>query len=194
MKEFLSIVAIVLVFVGYAPYIRDSLKNKTKPHVFSWFIWTLVTAIVFSLQFQAGAGPGAWITLAITIISFSVFLLGFKSGSRNIALTDVLFLILSLLALALWVLAKQPAISIVLLSTTEMLGFFPTVRKTWNHPYTETLSFYLITTFRHALSILALAEYNIVTWLYPVTWTIANALFAVLLIVRRKTIREGVST
>ena len=43
-----------------------------------------------------------------------------------------------------------------------------------------------IKTIRHGLSLLALEQYNIVTWLYPLSWTIANGLFSVMLIIRRK--------
>lgn len=189
MKEVLSIIAIVLVFIGYVPYFRDIRKGKTQPHVFSWFIWTLVTGIVYGLQVQAGAGSGAWITLAITIVSLGVFLWSFTVGTKHIRRTDFVFLVLALVALVFWLYAKQPVISIILLSTTEMLGFIPTVRKTWDKPHSETLSFYLITTFRHGLSIAALSKYTIVTWLYPVTWTAANAVFAILLVLRRRQIK-----
>ena len=145
---------------------------------------------MYGLQVQAGAGSGAWITLAITIVSLGVFIWSLKNGSKLIRPTDFLFLGLAILALIFWLYAKQPVISIILLSTTEMLGFIPTVRKTWHQPHSETLSFYLITTFRHALGIGALSKYTIVTWLYPLTWTIANLLFAVLLIIRRSSIKR----
>jgi hypothetical protein len=94
--------------------------------------------------------------------------------------------VLALLAIPLWLIVKQPVLSIILLSTIDMLGFIPTVRKSWNLPYSETLSLYTITTFRHGLSIVALQHYSIVTVLFPATWVLANALFSILLIVRRR--------
>ncbi|KKU90276.1 MAG: hypothetical protein UY21_C0025G0011 [Microgenomates group bacterium GW2011_GWA1_48_10] len=50
-KNLLGIVATFLVFVGYIPYTRDILKGKTKPHLYSWFLWAFVTWIAFALQF-----------------------------------------------------------------------------------------------------------------------------------------------
>lgn len=47
-------IAVVLTFVGYAPYIRDTIKGKTKPHVYTWFVWGLVTAIAYALQLRGG--------------------------------------------------------------------------------------------------------------------------------------------
>ncbi len=187
-KNIIGIVAIALTFIGYAPYFRDLLKGKTKPHIFSWFIWAIVTSIIFALQVSAGAGLGSVVTLAVAVISLSIFILGFKNGNKIIKKVDVVFLVLALLAMPLWLVIKQPVLSIILLSTIDMLGFAPTVRKSWNAPYSETLSLYTITTFRHGLSIVALANYNIVTLLFPSTWVIANALFSIMLIIRRKKI------
>lgn len=189
-KEILSIIAIILTFIGYIPYIRDVLKGTTKPHIFSWLVWAITTFIIYALQVSAGAGSGSWITLVVAVIVFSVFILGLKDGDKNIKKVDVIFLILSLSALPIWLIIEQPVLSIILLSAIDILGFAPTVRKSWNKPYSETLSLYLITTFRHGLSILALVEYNIVTWLFPVTWTFANALFAIFLIIRRRKISK----
>jgi hypothetical protein len=168
------------------PYFRDLLNGKTRPHVFSWLIWGIVTSIIFALQISAGAGVGAYVTLAVAALSFAIFLLSLRNGNRDIKRLDVVFFVLALLSIPLWLIVKQPVLSIVLLSTIDMLGFLPTIRKSWNDPYSETLALYVITTFRHALSILGLFEYNIVTMLFPVTWVFANAGFAVLLIVRRK--------
>ncbi len=46
-KNILAILAVLLTFAGYIPYTKDILKGKTKPHLFSWFLWSFVTAIVF---------------------------------------------------------------------------------------------------------------------------------------------------
>ena len=69
-KNIIGIVAIALTFIGYAPYFRDLIKGKTKPHIFSWFIWAIVTSIIFALQVSAGAGLGSVVTLAVAVISF----------------------------------------------------------------------------------------------------------------------------
>jgi hypothetical protein len=186
LKTFISTFAILLTFVGYIPYLRDTLKGKTKPHVFSWFIWGFVTLIAFGLQVAGNAGVGAWVTLAAVIISFVVFGLGLRNGDKNIAKVDVLFLAAALIATGIWLVAKQPLISVVLISSIEMLGFAPTVRKSWNEPFSETLFTYQLNAFRHGLSIAALESYNVLTCLYPITWALANGLFAVMLVVRRK--------
>lgn len=189
-KLIVSIIAILLTFVAYAPYIKDIFRGKTKPHVFSWFIWGTAVAIIFALQLEAGAGPGSFITLSVAIISFFIFFKSLKNGTEIIKKIDIVFLALALLAIILWLVVKQPVISIILLTSIGILGFAPTIRKSWGDPYSETLSTYVISAFRHSLSVYALAEYNIVTYLFPVTWVIANALFAILLVARRKVVSK----
>ncbi len=187
-KSLISIVAIVLIFIGYIPYVRDIFLRKTKPHIFSWFLWTLVTFVIYALQRDAGAGAGAWVTLTLALLLGAICMLALKYGTRDIHPSDVALLICALLALPLWIIVHQPVLSIILLCCIDMCAFIPTVRKSWHDPYSETLSLYVITTARHALSIFALAEYNIITMLFPLTWICANGLFAALLYIRRKSL------
>lgn len=186
LKIIISIVAVILTFFGYIPYIRDVLQGKTKPHIYTWFVWGFVTAIGYGLQVGAGAGVGSWLALAVIVNCFFIFVLGLKNGKKDITKSDTVFLLLSFVAIFLWLIAKQPVISVVLISTIGLLGFVPTIRKAWGKPYSETLFTYKLNIFRHGLNIFALQQYNIVTWLYPATWTIMNLLFSVMLIIRRK--------
>ena len=189
-KALIGLIAVFLTFIGYFPYIRDIVNKKTKPHIFSWIIWTIVTGIIYLLQVSDGAGAGSWVTLCLTLILLLIVFLSIKNGSKDIKKIDIAFLILALLSLPIWLVIKQPILSIILLTAIDMLGFLPTIRKSWNSPYSETLSFYIITTFRHGLSILALENYSIITWLFPASWLFANAIFSLILVIRRKYIRE----
>lgn len=188
-KYLIGIIAVILTFVGYVPYLRDTIKGKTKPHVYSWFLWGFVTLIAFALQVSAKAGAGSLVTLAAALASLVVFALGMRQGKKDITKSDTIFFALALIAIGIWLLAKQPIVSVILISSIDMLSFVPTIRKSWNKPHSETLFTYLLNTFRHGLSIFALQNYSIVTWLYPSTWVIANGLFSLMLIIRRKQVR-----
>lgn len=166
---------------------RDVIKGKTKPHVYSWFLWAVVTSLAFALQFTGGAGSGAFVTLAAAIMCFAVIVLGIVQKSKiEIVKMDSIFLVLAFLSLGLWLIAKQPVFSVMLATLVDLLGFAPTIRKSWNNPYTETLSFYYLNTLRFSLAIFALQKYSVITALYPISWLIANGLFAVMLVVRRR--------
>lgn len=104
---------------------------------------------------------------------------------------DIIFLCLALFSLFLWLVIKQPVWSVILLVTTDLLGFVPTVRKSWNKPYEEGLFTWEITAFRHALGIIALEKFNILTLLYPVVWVAGNILFSIFIIIRRKQVGKN---
>lgn len=186
-KSILGVIATILVLVGYIPYIRDILKGNTKPHLYSWFIWLFVTLIAFALQVSGGAGTASLVTLSAALMCIVVLVLGFRNKCQVvIKKVDTIFLVLALIALGLWLIADQPILSAILTTLVDLLGFAPTVRKSWEDPYSENLLFYYLNSTRFALAVVALQNYSIVTALYPVTWLAANLLFAVMLLVRRR--------
>lgn len=186
-KNGIGTIAVLLVFVGYIPYFQDIFKGKTIPHVYSWFLWGFVTTIAFALQISDNAGSGAFVTLAAAGMCGIVILLSFlKKNKRDITLSDTIFLCLGFVSLGLWLFAKQPVISAVLTTTTDLLGFAPTVRKSWNKPFSETLSLYILNTLRFGLAVIALNHYSVITTLYPVCWLLGNGVFAIILMIRRK--------
>ena len=185
-KEIIGIVAASLVFIAYAPYLRDIFKGKTKPHPYSWFVWGLNTTLIFALQISHGAGSGAYTTATVAGMSFLVCVLGIKYGVKDIKLIDTVCLIMALIATVIWLFAKQPTLSTILLVAIDMIGFVPSARKAWNKPHEETLSLWSLNAFRHALSILALQSYSLITVLKPAVWVVGNTAFSLVLISRRR--------
>jgi hypothetical protein len=191
MKEFLGILAVVITFIGYAPYITDTIKGKTRPHIFSWFTWAFVTFIIFALQVLGHGGAGTYTTLAAAILCTLIFILGLKNGKRDITKFDTVIFIISLIATGIWIFAKQPIISTLLIVTINTLANLPTIRKSWNDPHSETLFTWEMGAVRNFLGILALSSYSILTWLYPVTNLLINIIESSVLIFRRKQIARS---
>src|SRR5687768_1636337 len=154
MKEAIGIFAVVLAFISYTPYINDTMKGKTKPHVYSWFVWGFVSIIVFALQLSDGGGIGSFVTLSGAVIALLIFALGIRSGKKDITRTDTIFFALALLATGFWIFANQPFLSVTLLVIIEMLGFAPTLRKAWHKPNEETFSTWGLNAVRYTLALL----------------------------------------
>ena len=186
MKQILGIIATILTFLAYIPYYRDILRGKTHPHVYSWGLWGLLTVLIVALQLKGGAGPAIWVTAAAGLLCIGVVILSLKRGKKDITTSDTITAILSLIAIGFWLIADQPVLSIILVVIADLLAFVPTVRKSWNKPYTETLSLYVTNGFRFSLAILAVENYTILSTLWVAAWALANILFAVMLVVRRK--------
>ena len=189
MKEFIGLITVALAFIGLVPYIIDIFRNKTKPHIFTWVVWALVTFLAFLGQWQKGAGAGSWTTGVTGILTIFIAIISITKGSRDITKSDVIVFVMALLAIIPWLLTKDPTVSVIILTIVNTLAFIPTIRKTIKDPKSETFSSYVIHTFRHALSILALSNYNLATFLYPAVVAVSN-LIVVLIILNSRYARK----
>lgn len=186
-KELLSAIAIALTFIAFYPYIRSIMQDKTKPHVFSWVIWATVTFVVFLAQLSDNAGAGAWPIGLSGIITICVAVLAYlKKSDSTITRTDWLFLIAALSSLPFWYLTSDPLWAVVILTTVDILGFGPTIRKTYTYPFEEQLTFFVLIAVRNILSIMALEHYSLTTILFPAITGLACILFIIMVMNRRR--------
>lgn len=188
-KDLLGIAATVIAIVSYLPYFRDILANKTKPHAFSWLVWSLLTFIAFFGQLAGGAGAGAWVNGFTAVICFIIFIFGIIKGRKNIVLIDWISLLGAAIAIIFWFITKGPLISIILVTITDALGFFPTFRKSFHKPHEETLITYILSGLKYVFALFALNKVSLVTALFPSYLIIANWLFVAIVLMRKKKLR-----
>jgi hypothetical protein len=177
-----------MMLVGYSFYFRDIFAGRTKPHIFSWLVWGILTAIAFAAQLHASGGPGSYVTGGTALISFVIVGLALRRGEKNITTADKLNLGGAVLAGLLWPFTHSPVLSVLLISLIDFLGFLPTIRKSYVKPYEETLIHYVLAGLKFVLAIIALDTYSIVTWFYPASLIAANLFFVGMLVVRRRQI------
>jgi hypothetical protein len=191
-KVAVAVIASILAIVGNVSYVKSTLRGQTKPHPYSWFIWTIVSLTTFFGGVQKGAGVGAiptGISELGTVIVFVISLYRLIKGRdvEQINKTiDTVFLVVALLGLVPWILTKDPTISVVTVVTIDLLAFIPTLRKTWAHPETENPLLYATNVCRHVLTLIALAAYNVATMLHSISMICSNTLMVILIGVRRR--------
>lgn len=188
-KELLSALAIAITFMAFLPYIRSILKNTTRPHVFSWVIWGSTTFIVFLAQLEDKGGVGAWPIGVSGIITLFIAILAYiKRADVSITKTDWLFFVTAMSSLPLWYLTSDPLWAVVVLTTVDVLGFGPTLRKTWHQPHSESVMFFALFAIRNSLVILSLENYSLTTVLFPTVIALACLLLISLMLYRRAVI------
>ena len=185
-KAVLGVVAIIIGIAAYIPYLRDLFQGKTRPHVFSWFIWGLMTAIGFFAQLSEGAGAGAWIGAFTASVSFFIAIYALRRGEKNITLIDWASFFGAVLAIAFWVITKEPLTAIILIVLIDALGFVPTFRKSYSKPYEETLISYFLNGTKFIPALFALESFSLATALYPAYLIVANYSFVAMLVARRR--------
>lgn len=191
-KSLLSAVAIALTFIAFFPYIRSIVRGTIRPHIFSWMIWGATTFVVFLAQLADGGGAGAWPIGVSGVISTGIALLACdRRADISITRTDWLFLVSALSALPLWYSTSDPLWAVVVLTTVDVLGFGPTVRKTYYLPHSESLPFFGLLAARNLVVIMALENYSLTTVLFPAAIGIACVSLIAVMVYRRRVLAAG---
>jgi len=188
-KLILAILATVVLIGGaFLPYLRDIFRGKTKPHAYTWLVWTITQGTAVAGLIKGKGGWGA-LTLIIGIVfCFLIFLLSLKYGTRNITKSDTVVLVAALSAIVAWWQLENPLLAIFMVSVIDVLGYIPTFRKTFEEPWTETAISWAVFSLVNILIIFALSEYNLLTLTYLVTITFANFTLLAICLIRRRVI------
>lgn len=171
----------------FIPYIKDIYRLKTKPHIYTWIIWTILQVTGVIAMRESGAGIAVLSLSSGAVFCGFISILSIKHGTKNITAFDTFCLIGSLAAIAVYIFMHNPLLSIILISAIDFTGSLPTLRKAYMEPQTETLSMYAIFVFSGSLNMVALPVYSLATALYPLTLIGINFLVAMIILVRRKT-------
>src|SRR5262245_28245295 len=103
-------------------------RGKTKPHAYTWLIWTITLGTAMAGLFR---GHGGCVALPIgsgTFLVFVTFLLSFKYGTKNITRSDAVTLIAALGAVVVWWQLKNPLAAVLMVSLIDVIGYIPSVR------------------------------------------------------------------
>ncbi len=191
-KIIFSAIAIIIGFSATFPYIKDIFSFKTKPHVYTWLIWSLTTGTAALAAYYGGGGVGSINLILMFFVTFGIFLISIKYGTKNITISDTIILITALLAILIWWQLQQPLISVLMVSAIDVIGYFPSFRKSWYEPWSETIISWLGFALANIFAILALSEYNFLTVTYLFSIMSANATLFLICLMRRLVIARPI--
>lgn len=189
-KYYLAILATIISIVAITPYIISILKDKTKPHAFSWTIWGISTCVIFFAQFFSGAGAGSWSVAVSGLIALFVAYLAYqKRSDDSITKADYLCLIMALSAIPCWYFTANPLYAVMILTAIDLLGYLPTIRKSYHKPFEENITLFAVMSFRNFISILALESYLLTNILFQTATLMANFIVIMLVLIRRSAVK-----
>lgn len=185
-KIFLGLIAGIVGALSFFPYFRDIFLHKTKPHMYTWLIWSLLQGTSVFIMLYGNAGIGVLPFVIGTILCGSIFILSFKYGTKNITLIDKICLIGAIVALIFYIFLHDPVSSIILVALIDFIGFIPTFKKSYIEPNTETASTYIISAISSVLAIIALFNYSFITIFYPITLVLTDTICWLIIIKKNK--------
>ena len=186
-REILSITAVTIGLYWYSIYIHSILRGKTEPHIFSWWIWTLINGIAFFAQV---AGGWWWGTAQNGLSFFAcliISLIWFKYGKLGkLDRLDWYVLMLSFTAIIWWQSTNNPFYGSLFIMFADMISLIPTLRKVWKYPESEPTKYYLISNLKNWLWLASLSVYTPTTMMFPLSVIIVNSILVFIQIFRIK--------
>ena len=184
-KEIFAIISVIIGLVSFVPYLRDIFLKKTTPHMYSWLVWSILQTIGVVAMIVGHAGFGAVGLAAGGAVSISVFLLSFKYGTKNITKFDTVCLIGAFVTTVIYLLQKDPLVAVILITVIDFIGFWPTYRKGYEEPRSETGTLYFLSAISNGFALVAIANYSFVTTLYVGSLVVTNLIIVTILLFRR---------
>jgi hypothetical protein len=170
----------------FSPYLRDIFRGTTKPHIYTWFIWATLQAIVAAAMWSSGAGVAIASSVIGAVLCSFIFALSFSYGTKNITRFDTICLFGALITLAAYLLFHDPLFSVIAATLTDIIGTLPTVRKAYKEPQTETASTHILSGVSGAFALAAIANFTLTTSLYLFAVTILDTSCGILVWIRQK--------
>lgn len=191
MQETLGIASGILVTISAIPYIRDVLLKKTKPHRFTWLIWSILLAIAFFAQLSKGASWSLLLTAGDFTAVFIIFILSIKYGTGGTSKFDLWTLFGAGVGLLLWYITNEALTALLITILIDFLAGLLTIRKSYSYPNTETLVAYLICSFGAFLGIFSVDEYNFSLLIFPIWIFAINLSIGMTIILARRRLAQS---
>lgn len=190
-KDVLGLLAVVLVLAGFGPVYWGIFYGRVRPHIFTYFIWSVTVGSAFVASWISGGAAGAWALGVAALLITGIFLLCFRHGTKDVTAFDKVALSVSVCSVIPWLLTRDPTISVIMITAIDALAYFPTYRKTWKDPYSEPCVSWIVNSFRYVLIIGALSAFNVSTLAYPIVMVCMNGALAAEILMRRAHLRKA---
>lgn len=177
---------IILSLFAFWHYFYSTLNGNTKPHSFTWLIFSLLLTPSFFIQLEHGGGLWAYVLLVELIGCIITFILALFYWTKEITTSDKFFLLWWVLTIVMWLIFDQPVISTILIIMIDFFALLPTYRKSWNKPHEETTIMYILSGCIFWSSLLAVQDYNFLTVGHQLAIIIFDWGLVIYLLVRRK--------
>ena len=178
--------AVALNLVGSSSYLVATLRGQARPNRVTWFLWALAPLIAFSAERGEGVGHASLMTFMVGAGPLLVFVASLVSrhGSWRITRLDVTCGVLSLVAVALWLLTRDGTVAIALTIAADGLAALPTVVKAWRHPRTESPWIFWLGSTSAAITLLTVDQWDFAHYGFPVYILAICGILAVLITFR----------
>lgn len=183
------IISSILALISPIIYSKAILKGEAKPHRTTRLVLLIITSLTTASLFAQHDQVAIWLAGVSTLQSILIFILSIKRGMGGWAKTDIICLIVAMIGIILWKVTQNPVIALYFAIGADFTGMVPALIKTYWFPHTEVWTFYLLDVFAAGFSLMAVLNWSVQEYSYPVYIALIN-LVMVLLIIRPHTVHK----
>ena len=184
----LGVAAGAIAVVDTIPYVRDTLRGRTRPHRGTWGIWGVLAIVVCLSQRADGASWSLLMVAAQAALTSFIFLLAIRRGEGGMSSPELAMIALAGAGVIGWIVVDEPIVATACVVAADLIGAAMMVPKTWRDPESETLVTFAFASVAGALAAGAVGTLDVSLLLYPIYFCLANGAIAVLIVERRHAI------
>jgi hypothetical protein len=185
-RTLLVVLSVLFTLSGVIPYIIQVIRGNTKPRIASWLTWSVLTAIACAASLVEKQYPTAILLFFASLETLSVVILGWKYGDKKFERLDIVCLTGAAVGLILWHLFNSPAIAVIATISIDILGGIPSLVHSWRKPYEETWITFLVSALGSLCTLLALTDWRVTSFAYPLYLVCINTVFSSVIILRQR--------
>jgi len=183
-KQALGIAAAVLSFTTCPIYLLAIIRGRAKPDRVTWWVLAVVSALIASSYYAAGARETIWLPLeyVVNFLVVALFSIRYGEGPPRLHLLDRLCLGGAVASALVWWSFGSTALGLYSAIATECIGLVPTAVKAYARPWTEDRTAWMIATVASALNVLALRSHELALSAYPLYILVTNIVVTALIL------------
>lgn len=181
MKEVLSVLAGILVIIGYIPYILAIIRKETKPMKATWIIWLTLDTIAFAGMYIEHAVNGQITGALIGVMVVTV--LALRYGTPDWTILEKFCLSFAAFGIML-MLFSSPMFGIITSCIVMVMASFPTFVSAWKDPDHEDGVAWVIFWASCGFAVIAIPHWTLADVIQPVTFLLIDSTMVFILFLR----------
>jgi hypothetical protein len=185
-----GVIAGIIAFIAYLPYIHSILRGETKPNRATFLIWSTVDIVLIASYLASGARTTIWTSLVFCVFQVVVLILSFRSSTNKFTRLDIACIGGAGLGLLLWLITRNAQTALYVSILCEILGFIPTIKKAYLQPDSESKIAWSLGVGSSVCNLIAINKWQLAIMIYPIYNFIFVGLVAALLVFPHRRLRK----
>jgi len=164
----LGMLAGIITFLAYIPYIHGMLNKKTRPDRATWWIWAILGIVIAASYRSSGGIDSSWSPIGNSVGIVAIALLSLKYGEGGYTKLDIGCLIGAAVGIVAWFLTNQPVVALIIATAVDMVGAIPTITKTYYRPEGENMTAWSMFLIGNSINLFAISVWSFAIAFYPV--------------------------